>query len=124
MKKVYVAGAYSDDNVLGVLRNIGRGEDISCQLFDLGYAPFTPWFDKEFVIRNWAHSFTVDSFYKYSIEWLKASDCVLVVPNVPGLKIWQESKGTLKEIEIAEEYHIPVFYSITDLVNYYGSIEG
>ena len=35
MIKVYVAGAYSDDNVLGVLRNIGRGEDIACQIFNL-----------------------------------------------------------------------------------------
>ena len=118
--KVYVAGSYSDVNVLGVLRNIGRGEDIACQVFNLGFCPFVPWFDKEFVIRYWRYEFSVDAFYKYSLEWLKVSDCMLVVPNVPGLKNWEESSGTCKEIEVAESLGIPVFYSVTQMVKHYG----
>ena len=40
MKRVYVAGAYSGDNVIEILQNIGRGEWYSAQIFKLGYAPF------------------------------------------------------------------------------------
>jgi len=120
MIKVYVAGAYSDNNVLGVLRNIGRGEEIASHLFQLGFAPFAPWFDKEFVIRNWRYDFSVNSFYEYSIEWMKCADCVLVVPNTPGMIDWQESKGTVKEIEVAKQSNIPVYYTILELCKSYG----
>ena len=115
MLKIYVAGAYSDTNVLSVLRNIGRGEYWSSQLFMRGFAPFTPWHDKTFVIQNWKEEFTVDMFYDYSMEWLKVSDAVFVVPNQVGLKDWGDSKGTLKEIEEAKRLGIPVFYSIKEL---------
>lgn len=118
MLKVYVAGAYSDDNVLGVLKNIGRGESVAAELFSLGFAPFTPWHDKSFVIEHWREDFTVKMFYDYSIEWLKVSNCILIVPNTKGLKKWEDSTGTLKEIEIAKENNIPVFYHIKDLVKY------
>ena len=116
MKKVYVAGAYSDDNVLGVLRNIGRGEHWASEVFKLGMAPFTPWHDKTFVIANWESNFTVPMFYDYSMEWLKASDAVFVIHNHEGMKNWEDSHGTKKEIQVAEENGIPVFYSLDDLI--------
>ncbi len=116
MIKVYVAGAYSDDNVLGVLKNIGRGEEVAADLFQLGFAPFTPWHDKDFVIKNWEREFTVPMFYEYSMEWLRVCDCVLIVPNKKGLKNWQDSNGTLGEIEEALKLDIPVFYNRGDLL--------
>ena len=118
MKKIYIAGAYSANNVLQVLKNIGRGEEYAAEIFRAGYAPFTPWHDKDFVIKSWHFDFNVEMFYQYSIEWLKVSDALFVVPNVSGLMDWQESKGTLKEIEIAKEIGIPVFYSLDELYDY------
>ena len=50
MIKVYVAGPYSADNVIDVLKNIGRGEKMCSQLFQDGFAPFCPWHDKSYVI--------------------------------------------------------------------------
>jgi nucleoside 2-deoxyribosyltransferase len=123
MIKVYVAGAYSDDNVLGVLRNIGRGEELASILFQLGFAPFTPWHDKDFVIRQWRGDFTVDMFYKYSIEWLKVSDCVLIVDDYEGMRSYKDSRGTMREIEVANELGIPVFYDIIDLIKFKKSKE-
>ena len=117
MKKIYVAGAYSDDNVLGVLKNIGRGEEFAAELFMNGFAPFTPWHDKDFVIKNWDRDFTVPMFYEYSMEWLLCSDAIFVLPNFPGLKDWQDSNGTLAEIKKAEDNGIPVFYNLDDLIN-------
>ena len=105
MKKVYVAGAYSADNVIDVLKNIGRGQYYSAKIFMMGFAPFSPWLDKEFVIANWDKDFTVDMFYDYSMAWLECSDIVFVVPG------WEKSLGTQKEIERAVELGIPVIYN-------------
>lgn len=117
--KVYVAGAYSDSDVISVLRNIGRGEHYAVELFMKGFAPFTPWHDKDFVLRNWDKEQNVEMFYKYSMEWLRASDCVFIIPNIEGMRDYQESKGTLKEIEEAEKLGIPVFYKMDDILEYY-----
>jgi hypothetical protein len=40
MKRVYVAGAYSADNVMDVLKNIGKGEYYAAKIFHIGFAPF------------------------------------------------------------------------------------
>ena len=119
MKKIYVAGPYSDDNVLGVLKNIGRGEEYAALLFTYGFAPFTPWHDKSFVINNWSDNFTVDMFYNYSMEWLKCSDGLFIVPNCDGLKDWDDSEGTLAEIKMAVDNDIPVFYELRELLDYF-----
>jgi len=118
MYKVYIAGAYSDDNVIGVLKNIGRGEYWAAELFAFEFAPFTHWHDKSFIIRNFEDKFTVKEFYDYSLEWLKVSDILFIVPNEPGLKNWQDSKGTLKEIEVAKNLGIPIFYDLSNLLNW------
>lgn len=118
MKRVYVAGAYSDNNVISVLKNIGRGEHYAQAVFKSGLAPFTPWHDKTFVIQNWSDTFDVKQFYDYSLAWLDVSDAVFVIPNHNGLKDWQQSKGTLAEIKRAEELNIPVFFTLTKLIKW------
>lgn len=114
MIKVYVAGPYSAYNVVDVLKNIGRGEKACAELFKEGFAPFCPWHDKSFVINRPEDSFSVKQFYDYSIEWLRVSDCVFLLPG------WEDSKGTLAEIKIAEtECNIPIFDSLSNMKNYY-----
>lgn len=108
--KVYVAGPYSGDNVLDVLRNIGRGEKACAELFKLGFAPFCPWHDKSYVMDNPDHDFSMDDFYSYSLAWLEVSNAMLVLEN------WGDSYGTTQEINRAKELKIPVFYSIEDLL--------
>lgn len=109
MKRVYVAGCYSADNVLDVLKNIGRGEDLCADLFLLGYAPFCPWHDKDFVLRRPNADFTVPMFYKYSMAWLEVSSAVFVLPNS------EKSKGTSAEIARAVTLGIPVVFSLKEL---------
>ena len=110
MKKVYVAGAYSGNNVLEVLQNIGKGEILAARVFMAGFAPFTPWHDKDFVTRFPEASYTVDMFYQYSIEWLKVSDVMLLVESN-----WEHSKGTLAEIKIAKELGMPIYKTLEQL---------
>lgn len=110
MKRVYVAGAYSADNVIDVLKNIGRGEQLAAEMFCLGYAPFCPWHDKDYIIKKPNRDVTVDQFYRYSISWLEVSDCVLLVPG------WEDSAGTKAEIHRAIDLGIPVFDTIEELM--------
>jgi nucleoside 2-deoxyribosyltransferase len=112
MFKIYVAGPYSADNVIDVLKNIGRGEKACADLFWLGFYPFCPWHDKSYVTDNHNCDFTIDQFYKFSIAWLLVSDAVLLVGD------WQKSKGTVAEVEVARENGIPVFKNINEVIEW------
>jgi len=111
MKRVYIAGAYSADNVLDVLHNIRKGIEMSSHILRLGFAPFCPWLDYHFVLMDSAELLTVENFYDYSLAWLEVSDAMLVLPG------HENSKGTLAEIEFAEDKNIPVFYDEDELLN-------
>jgi len=112
MLKVYVAGMYSADNVLDVLKNIGNGQRTCAYLFSLGFSPFCPWHDKTYVIDRPFASYSVKQFYAHSMAWLEVSDAVFVISG--------EGKGTGvdKEIKRANELGIPVFRCIDDLLQW------
>lgn len=114
MKRIYVAGRYSAENVIDVLKNIGRGEKACAELFQLGFAPFCPWSDKVFITHNPDAEFTLQQFYENSIAWLEVSDAIFVLENS------EESRGTQAEIKKAKELNLPVFYSVEYLSDYYG----
>jgi hypothetical protein len=111
MKRVYVAGAYSADNVLDVLGNIQRGIRMSLRVLLAGHAPFCPWLDFHYclLLRD-NESVTVQQFYAYSLAWLEVSDAMLVLPGYEG------SSGTLVEIARAKTLGIPVYYDLHDLL--------
>ena len=112
MKRIYIAGPYSADNVMDVLDNIGEGIDISTKMFKEGFAPFCLWLDYHYVLMDRQHKLTIKDFYDYSLAWLEVSDAMLVIGD------WQSSKGTLNEIEFAKEKNIPVFYNIKELTEW------
>ena len=110
VKRVYVAGPYSADNVISVLNNMREGMRLSTKVLLAGYAPFCPWIDHHFclMLRN-DEELTVEDYYKYSMAWLDVSDAVLLLPG------WETSTGTLAEIERAKELNIPVYYDFEEL---------
>jgi hypothetical protein len=74
-----------------------------------GYAPFIPWFDFLLKFLGRGEEIETKHFQAFSMEWLKASDVLLVLPG------WEHSSGTLAEIETAKELGIPVVYSLEEL---------
>lgn len=118
MKRIYVAGPYSDNNVISVLDNIREGMRISTQILLLGFAPFCPWLDFHFqlMLRN-GEMLTVSDYYNYSLAWLEVSDAMLVISG------WEKSKGTAAEIDFAREKGIPIFYSIKEFLKTYENSE-
>ena len=120
--RIYVAGAYSADNVIGVLDNMRRGMRASTEVLLAGYAPFCPWIDYHFsLMLQGKEELSVQDYYDYSMAWLYCSDAVLVLPNS------ENSKGTQKEIAVARELGIPIYGDIEMMKIYipttYGSAE-
>lgn len=118
MKTVYVAGVYSDDNVIGVLRNIGKGQYWCQKVFKAGMAPFCPWHDRTFVIDNWREELDVHLFYEFSLAWLRKSDVMFVTPDFKGMKQTKDSTGIALEIEEANRLGIPIVYSWDKLMEW------
>jgi len=104
--RIYVAGTYSSDNVISILKNIREGIKISAKILKLGHSPFCPFLDHQF---SFYEDFTVEDMYRYSIDWLRISEAIFVMPNSDN------SKGTQKEIEIAKEMGIPIFYNLEEI---------
>jgi len=109
---VYVAGPFSANNVVDVLKNIGRGQKMCAKLFKLGFAPFCPWHDRTFITDNPDDDFSVEEFYRYSLEFLKRSDVMMVMSG------WENSSGTKKEIEFAHTQKITVCFGLKELIDW------
>jgi len=114
MKRVYVAGAYSSDNVTDILNNMRRGVRASTEVLLAGFAPYSPWLDYHYqlMLRD-GETLTVQQYYDYSMAWLEASDFVLVLPNS------EHSKGVKAELARAKELGIPVFQTVEELRSFH-----
>jgi len=104
VKRIYVAGPYNANNVIGVLNNIHDGMKVCVQVLKDGNAPFCPWLDYQFHFFD--KTLTIDDYYRYSMAWLEVSDEIWVLSTYNGSK----SKGTKAEIERAMDLGIPVRY--------------
>lgn len=105
MKRLYIAGAYSSDNILGVLDNIRTGIRAGTEAMLQGYAPFVPWLDFQFhLMLRGDEMLSVKDYQNYSLEWLKVCHAMWVLPG------HENSKGTAVEIKLAEELGIPIYY--------------
>ena len=114
MKRLYIAGAYNADNVIGVLDNMRQGMRAATKAFLAGFSPFTPWHDFHHQLMLYdGEQLTIDDYYRFSIAWLAVSDGMLLVPG------FEKSKGTAKEIEYAEAHGIPVFFFLDDAIEYF-----
>lgn len=100
MKRIYVAGAYSADNVIDVMNNVARGQKACADILAEGYAPFCPWLDYQFQFHR--QDLTLEHYYNYSMAWLEVANEVWVLEG------WEHSKGTIAEIKRARELGIPV----------------
>lgn len=115
--RIYVAGAItpypSEHPVMGFLGNIKRGVRASLEVLLAGLVPFSPFLDYQywFYLRG-NEKITEKMIKDLSMEWLRVSDAVLVLPK------WRKSSGTKAEVVIARELKIPVFYNLEDIIDY------
>lgn len=110
MKRIYVAGAYSADNVMDVFGNMRRGMDAATAILMMGAAPYCPWLDHDLALRA---DISVQNFYDCSMAWLEVSDAVFLVKER-----YETSKGVAKELAYAREHNIPIFTSLPVLLEW------
>jgi nucleoside 2-deoxyribosyltransferase len=111
-KRIYIAGKYSDDNIIGVLTNIRRGQEMAALLMRYGYSVFCPFLDYQFALTKHGEHLSKSDYQENSMAWVEVSDAMLVLPG------WETSNGTRREIDRAVSLGIPVFHSLEDLRTY------
>lgn len=102
MKKIYIAGPYSKGDVA---INVKKSMDMANELIENGYAPFCP---------HLTHFLHMNKPQPYK-KWLEIDDQFVLVCDAL-LRIPGDSNGADKEIQLAKENNIPVFYSLEDLI--------
>lgn len=105
MITVYIASPYTKGNKL---ENVKKSFDVALELIDLGFAPYAPLYSHYLEERS---PRPYETWTKLDNEWVLRCNCLLRLPG--------ESSGADKEVELAKEIQIPVFYSVTELAKYY-----
>ena len=92
--RVYVAGPISSDPMKGV----ARATEVSRDLFLAGLAPFVPHWDSLWLLGegHW------EAYLEFDLEFVAVCDAVYRLAGA--------SRGADKEVEVANELSIPVYY--------------
>jgi hypothetical protein len=109
MKKIYVAGCYSADNVIDVLANIRKGIHVSAKIMCLGFAVFCPWLDFQIALTSFGKELTKRNYQDNSMAWVEVSDAVFVLPHS------EKSNGVKRELDRARSLGIPIFDNLAEL---------
>ncbi len=115
MPRIYLAGKYSADNIMDVLKNIRVGIHSAAGLMADGYNVFCPFLDFQLALTGLSARLKKEDFQRNSMAWVEVSDAVYVMPG------WETSRGVKAEIERAEALDIPVFYDRVSLDTWRGS---
>ena len=105
MIKVYIASPYTKGDIA---LNVRKSLDVSDDLIQEGFAPFTPLLSH---FQHIVHPRSYDEWMKLDLEWVSVCDCLL--------RLEGESSGADIEVQKAKLLQIPVFYSFEELYRYY-----
>lgn len=101
-KYVYVAGPYSIGDLVQNTAEAIRAADV---LVNEGFIPYVPHLS---MFWHFLCQHPVGFWYRLDIEWLKKCNYLLRIPG--------ESVGADREVDIARACHIPIYYTVKELV--------
>lgn len=104
------------NQVAEFLDNVRQGITTAAELIHHGFAPYCPFVDFMYwFARNPETPLpTGNTMQTCDLSWLVAADALLLLPG------WETSSGVKGELARANELGIPVFYSIAELIEYFG----
>lgn len=107
-KRIYVAGPYSRGDSVA---NVRRAINVGSLLLSRGFAPFVPHLT---MFWHLCEPQDYETWLAYDFEWVKACDGLLRLDG--------PSPGADREVELAMQLGIPVFYSLDTLYAYQWSV--
>ncbi|MUP36810.1 DUF7768 domain-containing protein [Labilibaculum euxinus] len=110
MYKIFISGPYTKGDVA---LNVKKAMDVSNILMERDYAPYCP---------HLTHFLHMNNQQPYE-KWLEL-DCQFLVLCDAIYRLDGESNGADKEVKLAKERCIPVFYSLEDLYNHFEKTKG
>jgi hypothetical protein len=105
MIKIFVSGPYSKGDIL---HNVTSAMDISNDLINAGFAPYCPHLTHFLNLNNYQ---PYEKWLQLDLEYLNVCDALLRFPG--------DSLGADKEVVFAKNKNIPIFYSLSELLNHY-----
>jgi hypothetical protein len=94
--KIYVAGQYSQGNLM---ENIRKAVETGDWLMQLGHTPFIPHLTGFWDMLK-PHEY--ETWMQYDFEWLKSCDAVFRMPGY--------SPGADREVELAKSLGMTIYY--------------
>jgi hypothetical protein len=107
--RVYISGPYSHKTAEERVGNVSRAREAMVQLLTAGAAVFCPHTMTEGLEHD--DRLTYEHFMDNDLEWLRQCNAMLLLPG------WENSKGTLIELEEAHRLRIPVYSELKNLCN-------
>lgn len=108
MKMVYIAGPYRSGNSWELEANVRVAEAASFQVFSLGAVAICPHSISRYMMGTLNEEFWIEA----TMNMLSRCDAMIVVQG------WEESDGTLGEIDYAWGNNIPVFFNLEDFIDW------
>lgn len=102
MKRAYIAGKLNADNACDYIKNVHTMMKYAEQVRKDGYAVFVP--SNDLLMGMMFGNYSYEDYAGNNLEWVKAADVLFVCPDS------HHSKGTQKEIEVANLHNIPIVY--------------
>ena len=110
MKKVYVAGPISANDPITLFVNEKNGIDTAAWLMLQGFSVFCPHLDFQYLLGVYGKDITKEMLQANSMAFVEVCDCMLVLPG------WENSGGTIREMQRAKDLGMPIFFNVHELV--------
>jgi hypothetical protein len=110
--RVYIASPYTNGDRE---ENVRFQMKVSNELLDLGFYPFTPLYMH---FQHLIYPRTPESWLSLDFVWLRQCDCIIRFFTEYN-NVVLHSPGADMEENLAREIGIPIFYSVSEMVDYY-----
>jgi hypothetical protein len=103
---IYIAGKYTDPTHNGVWENVERAKQAIPKLYKQGYLPFCPHTMSSFMGGSLSSNPVTDyeGWLEIDFAFLRKCDAIYM------LKDWEQSKGAVREHELAKELGLKIIY--------------
>ena len=102
MIKVYISCPYSKGDIE---KNVEESMRVTNELINNGFIPFNPLYSH---FQHTKYPQPYEKWLELDLEWLRVCNCVLRLPG--------ESNGADKEVKLAKELGMSVYYSLEELI--------